>query len=192
MTTQIAPAPAPTTAPAGARPVDVVLQFEIEQFLYHEAQLLDEWKYREWWHLFTDDAHYRIPVRRNRLRRQRFEDEVAPRGIEMAHFDDTKETLDLRVRQRESGTHWAEDPPSRSRHVVSNVRIRPSETEPGSYEVRSAFICYRNRLEAEVDLWAGERFDRLRPTEDGSFRIADRVVLLDQNVVLSKNLSIFF
>jgi len=57
--------------------------------------------------------------------------------------------------------------------------------------VRSIFFIYRSRLECEVDTWAGERFDRLRPDGD-SFKIARRVILLDQNVVLSKNLSVFF
>jgi biphenyl 2,3-dioxygenase subunit beta len=167
------------------------LQHKIEQFYYYEAELLDEWKFGAWFGLFTEDSHYRLPVRRNRLRRQRFKDETAPRGIEMAHFDADKKTLGLYIAQRESGSNWAEDPYSRSRHVISNVRIKPSEEEPGGYDVRSNFICYRNRLETEVDLWAGERFDRLRPAGD-VYGIADRVILLDQNVVLSKNLSVFF
>jgi biphenyl 2,3-dioxygenase beta subunit len=167
------------------------LQHKIEQFYYYEAELLDEWKFRDWYNLFTADSHYRLPIRRNRLRRQRFADEAAPRGIEMAHFDADKETLGIYIKQRESGTNWAEDPYSRSRHVISNVRVRPSTAEEGAYDVRSNFIVYRNRLEAEVDLWAGERFDRLRPAGD-RYGIADRVILLDQNVVLSKNLSVFF
>ena len=167
------------------------LQHTIEQFLYYEAQLLDEWKFGEWYDLFTEDSHYRLPVRRNRLKRQRFADEAAPRGTEMAHYDADKKTLGLYVAQRDSGTNWAEDPYSRSRHLVNNVRIRPSDVEPGSYEVRSNFFVYRNRLETEVDTWAGERFDRIRPVDD-FFAIADRVILLDQNVVLSKNLSVFF
>jgi biphenyl 2,3-dioxygenase subunit beta len=171
--------------------VTVELQFRIEQFYYHEAELLDEWKFSEWYALFPDDSHYRLPIRRNRLRRQRFKDEAAPRGIEMAHFDADKKTLGLYVAQRDSGANWAEDPYSRTRHLITNIRIKPSEIEPGGYDVRSNFLCYRNRLETEVDVWAGERLDRLRPV-DGSYAIADRVVLLDQNVVLSKNLSIFF
>ena len=169
------------------------LQQKIEQFYYYEAELLDEWKFRDWYTLFTEDTHYRLPIRRNRLRRQRFADEAAPRGIEMAHFDANKETLGIYVKQRESGMNWAEDPYSRTRHVISNIRIRPSAAEEGAYDVRSNFIVYRNRLEAEVDLWAGERFDRLRPGPPGGlYGIADRVILLDQNVVLSKNLSVFF
>jgi 3-phenylpropionate/cinnamic acid dioxygenase small subunit len=171
--------------------VTVELQFKIEQFYYHEAELLDEWKFSAWYALFTEDSHYRLPIRRNRLRRQRFTDEAAPRGIEMAHFDADKKTLGLYVAQRDSGSNWAEDPYSRTRHLISNIRVKASEAEAGAYDVRSNFICYRNRLESEVDLWAGERIDRLRRVDD-SYAIADRVVLLDQNVVLSKNLSVFF
>jgi len=166
------------------------LQYRVEQFYYSEAELLDEWKYQTWLELFAHDLHYRLPVRHNRLRRQRSVDETAPRGIEMAHFDDTYETMAHRVAQRESGTNWAEDPPSRTRHMITNVRIEPCAEERGALSVRSIFFIYRNRLECEVDTWAGERFDRLRPAGN-SFLIARRVILLDQNVVLSKNLSVF-
>jgi 3-phenylpropionate/cinnamic acid dioxygenase small subunit len=169
----------------------MALQFRIEQFYYREAELLDDWRFDAWYALFSDDVRYRVPLRYNRLRRQRSTDEVAPRGIEMAHFDDNKTRLGQRVQQRRSGMNWAEDPPSRSRHLISNVRVTPSDEEAGSYEARSNFIIYRNRLEAEVDIWAGERFDLLRPDED-SFMIGRRTVLLDQNVVMSKNLSVFF
>lgn len=181
------------SAPAAERLklVSPDLQHHIEQFLYYEAELLDEWQFNDWYDLFPEDSHYRLPVRRNRLKRQRFKDEAAPRGTEMAHFDADKKTLGLYVAQRESGTNWAEDPYSRTRHMVCNVRIKPSAEEAESFDVRSNFFVYRNRLETEVDTWAGERFDRLRPQGD-SYQIADRVILLDQNVVLSKNLSVFF
>lgn len=168
----------------------VVLQHRVERFLYREAQLLDTWLWPEWLELFAEDIRYWMPVRRNRLRRQRGADET-PRGIEMAHFDDDHKSLELRVQQMGSGTHWAEDPPSRCRHLVTNVRVEPVGPDSPELNVRSNFIVYRNRLEVEVDLWAGERQDVLRPV-DGSFEIAKRTILLDQNVVLSKNLSVFF
>ena len=186
MTSQLERPIVPVTA------VTVELQHAVEQFLYAEAQLLDDWRYREWFDLMADDVRYRAPLRKNRLRRQRLEDEVADRGIEMALFDDDKQSLDVRVMQRETGKFWAEDPPSRTRHLIGNVRIAlPDPSYPDEYEVRSNFIVYRNRLETEVDVWAGERFDLLRRDGD-SFRIARRTILLDQNVVLSKNLSVFF
>jgi len=167
----------------------VLLQHRVEQFLYREAELLDGWAWREWFTLFDQDIRYLMPVRKNRLRRQRGSDET-PRGTHMAHFDDDHASLSLRVRQMESGTHWAEDPPSRCRHLVANVRVRPAD-EPGELDVRSNFLVYRNRLETEVDMWAGERQDTLR-VDGESFLIARRTILLDQNVVLSKNLSVLF
>src|ERR1700750_1235822 len=84
------------------------LQYRVEQFYYLEAQLLDEWKYQSWLEMFAHDLHYRLPVRHNRLRRQRFEDETAPRGIEMAHFDDDKSTMAIRGGQRDPGTNRAD------------------------------------------------------------------------------------
>ncbi len=170
---------------------DMVLQHRVEQFLYREAHLLDSWNWDEWLELFAEDVRYWMPVRRNRLRRQRGADET-PTGIEMAHFDEDHEALGIRVKQLGSGTHWSEDPPSRTRHLVTNVRIEPRDTTGAAeYDVRSAFVVYRNRLETEVDIWAGERRDVLRVAGD-SFRIAARTILLDQNVILSKNLSVLF
>lgn len=170
----------------------VVLQHRIEQFLYREAQLLDHWQWDAWLELFADDILYWMPVRKNRLRRQRDRDEV-PDGIEMAHFYDNRASLQLRVNQMHSGTHWAEDPPSRCRHLVTNVRVvqRDSGLESPEYDVTSNFLVYRNRLESETDTWAGERRDVLRVCER-SFMIAKRTILLDQNVVQSKNLSVLF
>jgi biphenyl 2,3-dioxygenase subunit beta len=168
------------------------LQYDIEQFYYDEVELLDEWQWRDWFDLLTDDIRYWMPVRKNRLRRQRGDSEV-PSELEMAHFDENKASMDLRVRQLESGTHWAEDPPSRTRHLVTNVRVKGAGGEGGEtrYRVRSNFLCYRNRLETEVDLWAGQREDVLIPVAAG-FMIDRRTILLDQNVILAKNLSVFF
>ena len=113
--------------------VDVVLQAEIEQFLYYEAELLDEHRYAEWFELFADDVRYRVPTQENRLRRDRraghgdLDGDPEPH-LEVALFDDDKTTLGWRVRQLETATHWAEDPPSRTRHLVSNVRVRPASS----------------------------------------------------------------
>lgn len=167
--------------------IDIARQIEVEQFLYREAELLDDHDYDRWLDLFTDDARYRMPTRGNRLRRERGTEDSAPG--ELSLFDDDRVTLGWRVRQLGSATHWAEDPPSRTRHLVSNVRI--SGHDDGELGVRSNFVCYRNRLADEVDIWAGERHDVLRDVA-GEWRIASRVVMLDQSVVLSKNLSVLF
>jgi len=165
------------------------LQFEIEQFYYHEAELLDDHLYSEWLDLFAGDARYWMPTRANRLLRE--DDQEATTHGEFALFNDNKKTLGWRVKQMESLTHWAENPRSRTRHLVSNVRIAPAKSV-GEYEAKSNFICYRNRLSDEVDIWVGERTDLLRRDDEQELRIARRKILLDQNVVLSKNLSVFF
>jgi 3-phenylpropionate/cinnamic acid dioxygenase small subunit len=165
------------------------LQLEIEQFYYHEAELLDDHRYEEWLDLFSGDARYWMPTRANRQLREH-DKEVSVEG-EFALFDDNKKSLSWRVKQMEAVTHWAENPRSRTRHLITNVRIAPTNSE-GEYQVKSNFICYRNRLQDEVDIWAGERTDLLRRDDEQELRIVRRKVLLDQNVVLSKNLSVFF
>ena len=168
----------------------MLLQYRVEQFLFQEADLLDTLQFNEWLALWTEDMHYYMPTRKNRLRRQRDPD-TADRGPHMAHFDDHRPAMELRVMQKESGRNWAEDPPSRTRHVISNVRIDESVGADNEFEVRSNFMVYRNRLETEMDIWAGERIDGFRRDGD-SFKIAKRTILLDQNVILSKNLSTLF
>ena len=168
--------------------VGVDLQHEIEQFLYHEAALLDDGDYHGWLALFTDDIHYWMPTRYNRTRREREFDTSA--ANELAFFDDDKASLAMRVKRIDTGMAWAEDPPSRTRHLVTNVQIRPRSTAD-EYDVTSAFILYRTRLETDLNIFAGRREDVLRKATDG-WRIARRKILLDQNVVLAKNLSVMF
>ena len=168
----------------------MMLQYKVEQFLYNEAYLLDSWLWNEWLELFAKDIRYWMPLRKNRLRRERDDNDI-PTGIEMALIDDDFEKLKIRVTQMGSGRHWAEDPPSRCRRLISNICVRPEGEGSEELAVRSNYIVYRNRLESEVDIWAGERKDILRPSGD-SFLIAKRTIMLDQNVILSKNLSVFF
>jgi len=176
------------------------LQSEVEQFLFREARLIDERQFSEWVSLFTDDCRYWMPVRTTRLPRNSKsvvildkanyrEDELARDG-EMAHFDDDKSTLLMRVNRLETGMAWAEDPPSRTRHLVTNVEII-EELGDDRYSVFSNFLTYRHRLEREVDIFVGRREDVLLCGETG-WRIASRKIVLDQNVVSAKNLSIFF
>jgi 3-phenylpropionate/cinnamic acid dioxygenase small subunit len=190
-----------STEQAGSRPTragrraDRDLHFDVEQFYYHEAELLDDGRFADWLDLLDDDLDYWMPTRTNRLRRQQALS-IAARG-EAAFYDETKESLAWRIRRFDSGMAWAEDPPSRTRHLVSNVVVRhadPAE-HPGFTEddllVRSAFLVYRNRLEREENVFAGRRTDLLRRTGE-QLRVARRTILLDQNVLQAKNISTFF
>jgi 3-phenylpropionate/cinnamic acid dioxygenase small subunit len=164
------------------------LRAEVEQFLYFEATLLDDRNFSDWYRLFAEDVHYWMPNRMNRLMHESEHEKTTER--EMGIFDDNKRSLGWRVAQILTRKHWAEDPPSRARHLVTNIRIEPTTTG-NEYAVRSNFLVYRNRLEDEVDFWVGERHDLLRRLDVHAWQIARRTIILDQNVVLSKNLSIF-
>jgi biphenyl 2,3-dioxygenase beta subunit len=109
-----------------------------------------------------------------------------------AWYDDDKTTLALRVKRLHTEYAWAEDPPSRTCRIVSNVEVRPSKDRSGELEVYSKFLTYKNRLEQETNIFAGTREDVLLPVGDETFKIAKRKIILAQNVLLSKNISIFF
>jgi 3-phenylpropionate/cinnamic acid dioxygenase small subunit len=183
------------TGPISGRRADRDIHFEVEQFYYEEAELLDDGRFADWLELLADDLDYWMPTRTNRLRRQQALS-IAARG-EAGYYDETKESLAWRIRRFDSGMAWAEDPPSRTRHLITNIVVRhidPSQHPDFSaedLEVRSAFLVYRNRLEREENLFAGRRVDILRRTEEG-LRVARRVILLDQHVLQAKNISTFF
>ena len=169
--------------------IDSPVRTEIEQFLYFEARLLDDRRYSEWLSLCADDIFYWMPMRRNRLTRDR-DRELTEIG-ELAHFDENKTSLHWRVEQLNTNLHWSEAPPSRTRHLISNVQVAPADPAD-QYDVVSNFICYRNRLEKDVNIWAGERRDVLRRVAERRWQIARRTIILDQNVILSANLSVLF
>jgi 3-phenylpropionate/cinnamic acid dioxygenase small subunit len=164
------------------------LRLEIEDFFYAEADILDERRFDEWLDLLTDDVRYFMPIRRNVPSGERERENTIPR-TQMCWFDEGKPTLTQRVRQIATGSHWCEEPLSRVTHMISNVRL----IEVGDSEVRTQcrFLVYRNRLEDEESFLIGRRLDTLRRAGD-SWQIARREILLDQNVLLAKNLTTFF
>ena len=166
----------------------LVVLHEVQAFLYREAELLDERRYEDWLDLFTDDAHYFMPMRRN-VSHDEPEREFTREGADVNWFDEGKDTLTRRVRQLRTGIHWAEEPLSRICHMVSNVQVlHATAAEVG---VKSRFLIYRNRVETETDVLVGKREDLLRRVS-GGFKIARRRIVLDQSVLLAKNLTFFF
>ena len=171
----------------------LLLKEEIEAFLYQEAELLDERRYEAWLDLFTDDAHYFMPMRRN-VPHDEPEREFTRAGADVNWFDEGKDTLTRRVKQILTGIHWAEEPPSRICHLISNIQIlvtAPAGPAPAEVTVKSRFLVYRNRVETETDFLVGKREDLLRRA-NGGWQIARRRIVLDQNVLLAKNLTVFF
>ena len=178
--------------PEDDRIARLLLRQEIEEFLYREAELLDERRYREWLELLADDIRYWMPMRRN-VKFGEDEREFTRPNSDINWFDEGKETLARRVRQIETGIHWAEEPRSRLSHLVTNVQIQgvePSITAPQDVAVTCRFLIYRNRVETETDILVGRREDSLRRHGAG-WLLARRKIILDQNVLLSKNLTFF-
>lgn len=160
---------------------------EVEGFLYREAELLDGWRLREWLGLLTDDVRYRVPIR---IAKERSDDPRAGVSTEMFHLDEDIHSLELRVDRLETGYAWAEDPPSRLRHFITNVRVAGSADK--ELVVRSNVLVYRSRWDRpEHDLLSGERHDLLRRV-DGDLRLAERTVVLDSTTLPTLNLTFFF
>ena len=167
----------------------LLLKNEIEEFLHAEAELLDERHFEEWLDLMTDDLRYFMPLRRNVAFGEHEKSENTRADEEVCWFDDDKETLVKRVTQILTGKHWAEEPLSRVCHIVSNIQILAARLPEVSVKCR--FLVYRNRLQDEADIFIGKRQDVLRKV-NGRWKIAKRTIFLDQNVLLPKNLTIFF
>jgi 3-phenylpropionate/cinnamic acid dioxygenase small subunit len=186
-------------APAASAPIERTaayyrLKADIEDFYYHEADLLDERRFRDWLNLLTEDLSYFMPIRRNVKFGQHAARENTKRGEGISWFDEDKWTLTKRVDQILTGVHYAEEPLSRITHMVSNVRIkgaRPHIDKAEELDIASRFLVYQNRVEYETHTFVGRRHDTLRLTEQG-WKIARREILLEQNILLAKNLTTFF
>ncbi|HJY83714.1 MAG TPA: aromatic-ring-hydroxylating dioxygenase subunit beta [Candidatus Binatia bacterium] len=139
---------------------------QIEDFLYAEAALLDEWRLQEWLELLTEDVTYAVPAT------------DAPEG-------DARNTLFLvaddtvrirsRVKQLLGKSAWAENPRSRTRRLISNVRIR--ETNGETIRVTANFVVYRMRVD-QVDTYVG-RYEYTLVQRDGQLKIRERKAILD-------------
>jgi 3-phenylpropionate/cinnamic acid dioxygenase small subunit len=170
----------------------LLLREEIADFLYFEAELLDERRYHEWLGLLADDIRYWMPMRRN-VKFGEDEREFTRADCDINWFDEGKETLIRRVKQIETGIHWAEEPRSRLSHLVTNVRLQgaePSFADLQEVSITCRFLIYRNRVQTETDILVGKREDSLRRVGEG-WLVARRKIILDQNVLLSKNLTFF-
>jgi p-cumate 2,3-dioxygenase subunit beta len=143
-----------------------ITRAEIEEFLYEEAALLDAWRLREWLALLTDDATYEIPAT------------DTPDGDSRTSLfivADNIERIRSRVNQLLGKAAWAENPPSRTRRLISNVRILAVDGD--TIRVTANFVVYRMRVE-QVDTYVG-RSEYTLVRRDGALRIQRRRAILD-------------
>ena len=167
---------------------DLLLRYEIEKFLHHEAELLDRREFEAWLDLLSEDLRYWMPIARNRAFGD-WQNEHTRQGRDLNWFDEGKFEIEQRVKQIMTGRHWAEEPISRTTHMLSNIQVETSSAAEVTTKCR--FLVYRNRTETETDFFVGKREDSLRRSDEG-WQIAQRRIYLDQNTLLAKNLTVFF
>jgi phthalate 3,4-dioxygenase subunit beta len=158
---------------------------EVLDFVYREAELLDLRRHEDWLALLTQDVRYVIPVRVTVA--HTLEDSVLE---DMAHLDEDRYSLTKRVERFATEHAWAEDPPSRTRRYVTNVRAWEGDTGD-ELVVRANVLLFRSRGDIqEPDLVSATRSDLLRRV-DGALLLARREVLLDESVVRMQNFAVF-
>jgi len=138
---------------------------DIEDFLYQEAALLDAWRLDEWLALLTDDATYRVP--------SNDQPQSDPKSALFTIADDIRRIRARVARLKDPHAH-AEFPRSRTRRLISNVRI----LERSPLVVEANFVIYRYRANEDVRTYVG-RYRHTLVMRDGALRIQAREAILD-------------
>ncbi len=165
--------------------VGLQTHYKVSMFLTLEAELLDEGAYADWLELLSDDIRYVMPVRVTTAA-------YSPTDVlgGMSHFDEDRYSLGKRVQRLLGDYAWTENPPSRTRRFISNIRAFDAGT-PGEVAVRSYLLLFRSRLDVRAAEWvSARRKDILRRNGDG-FVIARREITVDESVLRTQNLALF-
>ncbi len=175
--------------PSTSTMVSAEVEREIANFLYFEAELLDDWRFRDWLVLIDEGMEYTMPTQSNALTRDRLRSIAPPTNF---YFCENKAQLEQRVRRLETGMAWAEEPPSRTRHIITNIRVAAT-ADPQTFTVRSNYLLYRQRMEMDIDIYVGDRVDIVqRDANPAGWVIRKRDLVLDQVTLASNNLSVLF
>ncbi|MEU6646174.1 3-phenylpropionate/cinnamic acid dioxygenase subunit beta [Saccharomonospora sp. NPDC046836] len=177
---------APRTERVGAcLPFDDPRHLQAHRWVVEEAYILDAQNYSDWLDLITEDVHYIMPVRVTTASMAGYDS--APH---MAHFDENKYSLARRVARFLTEHAWTEDPPSRLRHHVTNVRTFATAKED-EIVVDTALLLYRSRGDVrEASVISAGREDLLRRVGEG-WQLARRTILVDDSVLRTQNLAVF-
>lgn len=161
------------------------LHLEAHRWLIEEAYTLDEQRYEDWLETLADDIHYIMPVRVTTALGSAFS---TARG--MSHWDENKYSLSRRVARFLTEHAWTEDPPSRLRHFVTNVRVFHTNVDD-EFIVDSAELLFRSRGDVnDPSIISAHREDVLRRV-GGELKLARRVIMVDESVLRTQNLAIF-
>lgn len=163
--------------------MSVTQRHEFESLLIDEYWLLDEDRLEDWLALMADDIRYWAPVREDLNRGE--EDFNRPHLL--THFDEDRMTLGMRVARLRTGSAHAEEPPSRLRHFVSNVKILDRRAND-EVQVASNFMIFRSRSGRDDSLFVGTRRDWWRATDSG-WRLLERLIVFDHDLI--DNITVF-
>ncbi|WP_459548611.1 aromatic-ring-hydroxylating dioxygenase subunit beta [Nocardia sp. X0981] len=158
---------------------------EISDWTTREVHLLDDGLLEEWYATLHPDITYSMPLRLSLMPKDGpgFRDD-------MDYFMDDHASIRMRINRLKTEMAWAEQPGSRTRHLVTNLSVELTGVQ--TYDVRSQFFVTRARADQSPDLFSGVREDVLVRDESGALLLKKRRVLLDQSVLKSFNLSFFF
>ena len=167
-------------------PIGSPLYNRVLEAYYDEAAILDELRYNEWIEWLAKDLRYTVPQRMTRLLADH--DKSIDRSV--MHYDENFATMSARARRLKGNSAFAEDPPSRTRRLITNVRVEETRTD-GEYRVLNYMLLTRSRFEqTQMAVLSGERRDRIRDLGD-RFELVEREVIIDQSVLGMPNLAIF-
>jgi 3-phenylpropionate/cinnamic acid dioxygenase small subunit len=186
--TLLEPTPLPASERARRVAIGSPLYNEILEFLYDEAEMLDGLRLGEWGETLARDIQYNLPIRLTRPVRQQAQTVVRT----VQHMHDSYGSLMVRImRITDTKSAWGEDPPSRTKRLVSNVRVYRTDKDD-EYKVQSYLLVTRSRFDFDdFDLIPCERHDILRK-EGAQLKLARREIIVDQAVIGTPNLGIFF
>lgn len=155
----------------------------VQLFMVTEAELLDLWDLTAWLQLLAPEISYTMPVQTTRRRQ---DPPSAPHGS--FHYDDDRFTIELRVKRLlESNTAWSENPPSRTRRFVSNLRVR--RTDDGALHAWTNLLLNRSRGDRETyEVISAERHDQFARGADGALQLCAREIVVDQTRLGMANL----
>jgi phthalate 3,4-dioxygenase beta subunit len=155
------------------------------QWLVDETYLFDAQAYSDWLETLAEDIHYLMPVRVTTALAAGYD--TAPG---MAHFDEDKYSLSRRVARFLTEHAWTEDPPSRLRHHLSNVRTFAT-VDPDHLVVESATLLFRSRGDVREGAFLSAGREDLLRLERGQWRLARRTIHVDESVIRMQNLAVF-
>jgi 3-phenylpropionate/cinnamic acid dioxygenase small subunit len=159
---------------------------DIADALHDEAAALDERRFGDWLAMLADDLLYTAPIRLTRTGQN------GDRNVmrTMMHFQDDRPSIMQRLRRLDKNCAWAEDPPSRTRRFVTNIRVAQGEGAT-EFEVVSYLLVKRSRGDsASLEEISAERRDVWR-AYDSRYLLARREIIVDQSVLGMSNFAIF-